>query len=80
MINEQSLKEEYQDRTVYKITKHRSPVRQEEREGGGATGGQNLSKHFDDISMDEEEEKVKVVSAPNQVKKPISKAQAQAAL
>ena len=59
MINEQSLKEEYQDRTVYKITKqNRSPVRHEEREGGGVAGGQNLSKHFDDISMEEEEVKV----------------------
>ena len=58
MINEQSLIEEYQDRTVYKITKHRSPVRHEERDGGGVAGGQNLSKHFDDISMDEEEVKV----------------------
>lgn len=52
MINEQSLKEEYLDRTVYKITKHRSPVRHEEKAGGKITGGQNLSKHFDDISMD----------------------------
>jgi hypothetical protein len=80
MINEQSLKEEYLDRTVYKITKHRSPVRHEEREGGEVAGGQNLSKHFDDISMEEEEEKVKVVSVPKQVKKPMSQAQAQAAL
>jgi hypothetical protein len=30
--------------------------------------------------MEEEEEKMKVVSAPQQVKKPISQAQAQAAL
>jgi hypothetical protein len=48
---------------VYKITKHRSPVKHDERLGR-AGSVQNLSKDFDDISMKEEEEKVKVVSAP----------------
>ena len=65
---------------MYKITKHRSPLREEEK--GVDLAMQNLSLQFEDVSMSEEDHiqkaasNMRVVAGAKQVKKPMTQKEA----